>query len=461
MQGRQDAYEGEWWLPSDEANKVGGILDLGDTYQLRLLGSFDKQEPRPLEPTFDPSILLGRSLGKGITLLGGSFGPMTLSLFDGGSTIGIQVPVAFVGDYWLEAPEEAVFDKVDAELTNLLQWANQSAIHKEHHDDRTSTISNSWLPPSVASTNDAVLKIGHGFDDQHGAYSVSWTQHAGLLVDLSSPMTITDIDYKFVRPFRHLLSLASGVDCAAGSLRVANSTHLDEPRTFWLDVHAYGRTRAYERAELERPERMLFTLADIDLADFLPRWYTLIEKLGITADLLFSASSPHVPYVSNKLFNLASAAEGMHERLYPGSDEKTPEHRSRVKSVLDAVPAQHQDWLRETLRFSHKMSFEQRLRQLIEHAGPTADSFVGDHDKWTVLVKQLRNQYAHGAQKRRPIEDDVSKLSRLSATIDALLRLVLLREMGFSDEQCMAMTNRAPRWRFLKQVLPTEIPEIF
>lgn len=97
MQGRQDAYEGEWWLPSDEANKIGGILDLGDTHQLRLLGSFDKQEPPPLEPTFDPSILLGRSIGKAVTLLNGRFGPMTFSLFDGGSTIGIRVPVAFVG----------------------------------------------------------------------------------------------------------------------------------------------------------------------------------------------------------------------------------------------------------------------------------------------------------------------------------------------------------------------------
>ncbi len=175
---------------------------------------------------------------------------------------------------------------------------------------------------------------------------------------------------------------------------------------------------------------MLFTLADINFAAFVPHWYQLVEKLDITCDLLFSANSPHVPFVSNQLFNLASAAEGMHQRLYPEADKMSQEHRDRITQTLSSTAEQHQDWLRKTLQFSHRITFEERLRQLINHAGPAVNSFIGDPDKWVTLVKKLRNQFAHAPRTRHPLENDVRKLSRLSATIDALLRLILLREMG-------------------------------
>jgi ApeA-like protein/HEPN superfamily Apea-like protein len=455
-----EAYEGEWWLPSDDTRKVGGILELGDKFELRLLGTFEEQDPPPLEPTFDLSLLQGRSLGKAITLLDGRPGPSNI-FFGSGSVVSVRTQVVLAGQYWLETPEEAVFDKVNAELTNLLSWANQKAIQKEWNDDGTSTLANTWLPDSEASLPGALLKVGHGFDEKGSSYSMSWTQSAGLVLEFSSPIAMRDIDYKFVRPFRHLLSLAAGVDSAAGALRVGNKAYVEDQRRVWLDAHVYGREKAYKHAELERSERMLFTLSDIDFAEFIPQWYQLVDKLGITCDLLFSVNSPHVPFASNKLFNLASAADGIHQRLYPNADKKTQAHRDRVRQILNAAPEQHRHWLQDALLSSHKIEFEQRLHQLIDHAGPSVGPFVGDRDKWATLVKKLRNQFAHGAQKRHPIEDDVRKLSRLSATIDALLRLVLLREIGFSDDQCAEMTDRGPRWRYLKQILPTELPEIF
>ncbi|MFL6127249.1 HEPN domain-containing protein [Actinophytocola sp.] len=457
----KDAYEGEWWLPCDEARKVGGRLELGDKFELRLFGSLEEQDPPPLVPTVDPTLILGRSLGNAVTLLSSSFGPSNMSLFDGSSITSLHVSVALVGQYWLEVPDEAVFDKVDAELTNLVPWADQRAISREWNDDGTSILTNTWLPDSQASIPGALLKLGHGFDEKTGSYSMSWAQSAGLVIDLSSPVDIGDVDYKFVRPFRHLLSLATGVDSAAGRFRVGNKAYVEDPRNVWLDAHVYGRSKAYLNAEQERAERMLFTLADVDFAEFVPRWYQLVDKLGITCDLLFSANSSHVPFASNKLFNLASAVDGVHQRLYPSADKKTREHRVRVSEVVDAAPKQHQKWLQNALLFSHRTDFEQRLHALIDHAGLALHPFLGDRDKWVTLVKKLRNQFAHAPRSRHPLESDVRKLSRLSATIDVLLRIVLLREMGFSNDQCAEMTDRAPRWRYLKNVLPTELPDIF
>jgi hypothetical protein len=53
------------------------------------------------------------------------------------------------------------------------------------------------------------------------------------------------------------------------------------------------------------------------------------------------------------------------------------------------------------------------------------------------------------------------KLARLTTTVDILLRVVLLRELGFSENECVVMANRNPEWEYLKKALPKEVPEIF
>ncbi|MGH9963037.1 MAG: HEPN domain-containing protein, partial [Pyrinomonadaceae bacterium] len=92
---------------------------------------------------------------------------------------------------------------------------------------------------------------------------------------------------------------------------------------------------------------------------------------------------------------------------------------------------------------------------------PAVYPFVGDRAKWIRSVKNIRNQIAHALRERYSFESDIIKLARLTATVEVLLRIVLLRELGFSDDDCTAMTKKHPQWSHLRTVLPVEVPEIY
>ncbi|WP_157360707.1 HEPN domain-containing protein [Amycolatopsis thermoflava] len=461
MENASKQYEGEWWHPARPDRKLGGILELGDSFELRLWGSLDERTvPSVMNGAFDANILNGVSLSKALTIIGGRFRGSQYSS-TGSSIIQVRAPLVFAGSYLLESADEATFTKVDASPGNLLQWIARSGLSREWPNRGHAKLEYTALEPSIASTQGATLELHHGFVANGDDHWAEWQEAGSLLFELSEPHTVPDIEYKFLRPFRYFLDLATGSAPHPGPLQVANPDHLEEPTTQWLDVHAYGRDKRVPRKKPPMVHEMLFSLPEIEFAEVVPRWYALVDKLGITCDLLFSLSAPQNVFAGNKLFNVASAAEGIHQRLYPEADRQTPEHRQRVKEILDTTPEDHRDWLKAKLAFSHAPTFADRLQQLIDHAGSCIDPFIGDRDKWVRLVKDVRNQIAHARRERHIVETEVVKQVRLTATIDVLLRVILLRELGFTDDQCVNMVQRNPQWSYLQSVLPTALPEIF
>lgn len=455
-------YEGEWWHPADPDRKLGGILELGDSFELRLWGSlYERTFPSIMNGAFDASILNGISHGKALTIIDGRFGGSQYSS-TGSSTIRVRAPLVFTGSYLLESADEAKFTKVNASPGNLLEWTARSGLSREWPNRGHAKLEYMPVEPSVASIQGATIELHQGRVEDGDDHWAKWQEVGSLLFELSEPQTVSDIEFKFLRPFRYFLDLATGSASPPGLLQVANPDHhLEEPTTQWLDVHAYGRDRRVPQKKPPMVHDMLFTLGQIEFTEVVPRWYALVDKLGITCDLLFSLNAPQNVFAGNKLFNVASAAEGIHQRLYPGADRRTSEHRQRVKEILGATPEAHRDWLKAKLAFSHTPTFSDRLQQLIDHAGSCINPFVGDRDKWVRLVKDVRNQIAHARRERYIVETDVVKQVRLTATIDVMLRFILLRELGFTDDQCASMIHRNPQWSHLQSVLPSELPEIF
>jgi hypothetical protein len=171
--------------------------------------------------------------------------------------------------------------------------------------------------------------------DMRNGQSVQWDQIAALQFELTQPEEVREIDYKYVRPFRYFLDLAMDMPAPVGQLRVANLAHLGRPRAQWLEAQVYGRNRSDKKAKKPPlPCDMIFTLSDIDFGHIVPRWYQLVTKLGITCDLIFSINAPGTMFVSHQMFSLASAAEGVHQRLYPEANKPTEEHKRRVDEIV-------------------------------------------------------------------------------------------------------------------------------
>jgi hypothetical protein len=152
----------------------------------------------------------------------------------------------------------------------------------------------------------------------------------------------------------------------------------------------------------------------------------LHKQLKPDLDLLFSLNSPSGGYTWNSLFNVASATEGMHRRLYPRSPER--------------------------------MTFRNRLLQLLGYASPLITEFVGDKDKWATIIKNQRNEVGHSLGKY-PISGE--ELLRLTQTTQLLLHIVILRKLGFTKKQCKQVVMRDNEWAFLKTAMPKTFPDLF
>ena len=460
MNKPDDSFEGEWWQAANPELRIGGILELCDKFELRLWGTIGDKGFPPLKAGFDSQIFHGQSLGNSLTLFDGHL-PSTRVSSGGGSVVLFRIPLAFIGSYWLDDKEEAKFDRVCANIDNLVEWSNQRRMVGRHPTGKT-VLEYTRPDPAVATIDGTTITLSEGLATRERIYSAQWDVEANLNLELATPEDVHEIDYKYIRPFRYLLNLATGSASAAGRLRVANPAHLDDPSLRWLDTYVYGRNRPVAKAiEPSLSANMLFTLQDIDFAKVVPRWYQLVEQLGIACDLLFSINAPENIFVGNQMFNVASAAEGIHQRLYPEADKKSPEYKRRLNEILSAVPEAHSSWLKASLQSSHRLTFAQRLDQLIDRAGSAVHPFVGDRAKWIKCVKDIRNQIAHALRERYSFETDVVKLAWLTATVDVLLRIVLLRELGFSDAECVTMADKNRQWTHLKRILPAEVPEIF
>jgi hypothetical protein len=132
-----------------------------------------------------------------------------------------------------------------------------------------------------------------------------------------------------------------------------------------------------------------------------PAWWKLHEEIGVVADLIAPQSMNG--FVGNQFMNAASAIEGYHR------------HRTGRQASSGAT-------------------FASRLDAVVEQAGPIFAEAVGNVDAWGKWVKDGRNGVAHRDPGMVDVDADWRTTIRIIPTMQWLMRLVLLREIGIPDE---------------------------
>ncbi len=101
----------------------------------------------------------------------------------------------------------------------------------------------------------------------------------------------------------------------------------------------------------------------------------------------------------------------------------------------------------------------ERLSELVRDAGIPFLAYCGpDPSTWIGKVKDYRNVVAHADDVN---DEDQAVVVRLTQTLQVLLRMTLLRELGFTEDQRGKMTTRVPHWKHLREVLPHEVKDLF
>jgi hypothetical protein len=452
----RSSFEGVWWVPGSDNIRVAGTLQLGQIFELHTVGAFSSDGLPTNALTTD--ILNGAVPRRMITLLGcvqqksALFGKDLVML-------SVRFDKALLGGYLLDNSSDAVFDEVFVELDAVSEWASYQPISSSDVGEK---IVVEYEKPAALSANLSSGQVRmvsdiRGSDDEQ---KVNWKAVSSFIVTLDRPLSIDDIEERYVRPLRYLLSLATGTPAVVTRLRVQNSAHTKPlGASQWLDVEFYQGKLPPEPPKPVSRHDMLFKLDDIEFSQFLPRWFELVERCGISLDLLFSLDNPGNIFVTNRMFNAVTAVEGLHQRLNPIHEDVIKVHKKRVDAIAGTIDDKHErKWLRENLAGAYRPTLRTRLGELLDLAGSTMHPYVGDRERWIKRVKDIRDLIGHGSSE---LEKDRRVQIRLTASLELLYKLILMRELGFSDQYCMRAFTANRRWSYLPIILRSEIPEIF
>ncbi|NJM20502.1 MAG: hypothetical protein HC907_18215 [Richelia sp. SM1_7_0] len=130
--------------------------------------------------------------------------------------------------------------------------------------------------------------------------------------------------------------------------------------------------------------------------------------------------------------------------------EGTERYKARIKEIIDAVPAEHKDWLNEKLRFSHEMSLSDRLKDILSLTKGTISPLIGDSDDFAIKVKNIRNYLTHYSDKNQINLYEGDTLFRINQVLDFMIKHCLLNEIGCSHERCTELISCKENYRYLK-----------
>ncbi len=377
---------GKWWMPADPDRTAAGNLSTTDDGSLRL------ELDQHLVPwTVRNAVVWGETAdATPVTLLGVlPFGKMTQEE--------IYVHAALLGVH-ITSADDAIFRQAAVSLSNLTDWATRGRDGLPLPEQ----VNNPELPGERLSLR------GEGTEVQ-------------LVIESEEPRRWAGFGTT-TQAFQDLLTLAGNADC-----RIESSvlfTGEGRPVQVWMKADTV----------IEHHWHPVFGLSTVP-AQFISAWLKLRTQLGMSGSVLFSLDYGGRGYFQNKLFNAASAAEGIHHILHPGATGISAQAHKDLKDHIKKLPdGEAKNWALSTIR-RNPPGFTTRMRELAAIPdGEAVERLLHDQDKWVTWMVNARNSIGHsswGGMDKIPHEVRPA----LTHVTKTLLHLVLLEKLGLSADQ--------------------------
>ncbi|WP_138413294.1 HEPN domain-containing protein [Sinomonas gamaensis] len=459
-------FVGKWWLPSAPERAVGGILtvDASGGCHLQLTGSLlpnpHARSESNREVDEPAQHLHGSADDEDFTLIDAwvtNFAPLL-----GDEPQEIRVHAVLRGVH-LESPDQPCFTASEVEIDNLTAWSGITGFEssQEYEVDENGAPRGLSVARWELRTPSGERPVGDLGDftvelrwqstfsiatkDRNARREVSASEEVHAMISSSRPMPWDGFQGK-TKILQDLITFATRHACAIRSVKLIH----DEPEVGEVELLYAPLVQPAEDAPTTI-FRYVFQMRDMRLGELLPKWYALHTKVGMGIHVLFGLDYNSRGFIENQILNATSAAESIHRALRPEA-RSIPEdaHGSLVEMVNERIDHENRDWLLE--RLNNGAGFVQRMRELVNiPAAQAVAEVVGDANQWVRWARDARNAVAHLEGRNFERIPSGARWGLPAATI-GLLHLVLLAELGFSNEvQTQAGQNiyapRATRFR--------------
>ncbi|MGK5440744.1 HEPN domain-containing protein [Micromonospora sp. URMC 105] len=195
----------------------------------------------------------------------------------------------------------------------------------------------------------------------------------------------------------------------------------------------------------------------------LAKWFELIEALRPLPHLAAGTIEQAGRTVQNQLLELATAAEGLHRRLYPDERQLTQEQVDQALEVLStcSIEDEAKGLLSGALRiYLFAPSFPKRLQRLARDVSPVAPGMTGRTNRWHRLISNARNGFAHALDSDES-EDTIFSHLTLTKSLRWLMTARLLIELGVPHEILKPAFERHERYQQFLRSAKRDCPQVY
>lgn len=278
----------------------------------------------------------------------------------------------------------------------LRDWVGSCPIEVEWHDDMSAVYRYEYPPQEVLSRGDGwtislTHVASHGRPTPKG---LSLKNDCQLVVDLDSPVLLSELQERFVGPLGAFLSILMDYPTTVTKVS-ANKPPID----------VYFAQYLVDPGKSPRhPAFMLMSKAALGdrLGDALCHWIALDGDSLEAMSLLVGMARRKVP-VDLRFLVAAQALEAVSRIDSDQHELDEADFRSRVDRVLGAIEDKElRDWTKRKLAYANRRSAHQMLRAMLDQLdsipitiAPARDRFLADH-------RASRNFYSHRDRRSEP-----------------------------------------------------------
>jgi ApeA N-terminal domain 1 len=462
----ESRHVGTWWLPTRPNRRIPGTLAISrdGRSQLELDGalaasSYELETNKARSRDYD--IVLGRVGHEPWTL----YDCLTVSWESTGERLTRQVLSVGTAFEGLRAsrPDDLDFDTAALGLDLLGPWASWSEgsgriiPQLSRGPDPARRAGVEYRPGSVlkAATNEWTIELREHLRSSNRPARSELEIAYAFHVDLTQPLHFEQWHTRYLRPLQNFVSLATNQGARITNLTLAHSERRTGPRGRRYPIRVKMHSGFIRQVEASRQRaltrsRCLLQLDDIAtrFQGIMTKWMRASHVFKDACELFFAPRYAESMYLEPRFLMMAQSLEVFHRSKYPDATIFPPEEYESVrKELVRATDKRYRDVIAIRLNRGNDPFLTHRLQKLAEDAGPGFTNLVDPVKAWADRLKDTRNDLTHWSQERRGVERGTKAFFRLLHEVDFLMSTVLLRELGFSQEECAELLAKNQLYR--------------
>jgi hypothetical protein len=386
----------------------------------------------------------------------------------GGSSFGSHEPTqeryhaarGFFGAH-LAKRDDFAFKSMSLRLTGLSEWSHNHSGFKEGPvtasvGERSPLLTYAYASPLTAEVPGGRVSLGIWMVKSGGHRDHRFQEEARLSIDTVAAKSSDDLNSDFVYPLQNLMTFVCDRPQEVEDFVVRRG---EFPDNLMGGIHVVGARVQPEEDDDTEPVhhfQMLFTLADVDFAEFVRKWLRVTDRFATACNIFFGIQYGPPAFIDMAFPSVVQSLYLYHAQREDGVAERV-EEEGRLKEILSALAPVDAAWIVDRLGARPFPPLHVVLRKLVDEHGLVMNPLISQRqDRFVSEVANTLRYVAFREEEMSQAASHGADLYWMMQKLRFLFKSCLMRELGFPTDKVKSLFDRHGLYRHICQLEEAE-----